>query len=117
MKDTRHLKAVLRGSAFAVPLSALQKVVQHGIIVALPQPPQGVCGILYDAGRVVSVRTITADCRAPAALQLLCCDTAYTADSVHGLITLDEAQLSQLTDMGELVIDGVPVQFPLREML
>jgi|GEM_PF-1056829 len=101
MSTTSYLRAELDGLRFAVPSSSLIKIVPDPIAVSVPDAPKGICGIVYEEGAVLPIRSLDPERRNPAELVVLCGSetgrAAYAADRVAamGELTDDERAKSE----------------------
>ncbi|MDD3164328.1 MAG: chemotaxis protein CheW [Oscillospiraceae bacterium] len=106
-----YFKAGLDGLRFAIAASQLDKVETRPVCETLPDAPDGICGLVYDAGEILPIFTLSALCAAPTGIILLCrrggTRIAFAADRVDGFVMLpdDALQGQRYSDKdGELLL-------------
>ncbi len=101
MDETVYLRIRLRDVLFAVPADAVIKILSSPKAVRLPDAPDGICGIVYDAGAVFALRSLSQEVHSPARLAVLCRDgaecTAFAADQAEtmGELTAEEKKFAR----------------------
>ena len=111
MNTEIYLRAELDGVRFAVPAAAILKILSDPAAVPVPDAPEGICGIAYDAGAIFAIRSFSPKRRVPAQLVILCRGgaEAYAADCVEAMETLTGDELANALpagDAGILLLDG-----------
>jgi hypothetical protein len=113
MNDVIYLRAEWNEIIFAIPSSILIRIVSDPLLIALPDPPTGVCGIIYEEGEMHAIRSLSAKACTLPKLVILCASdsgcTAYAADRVEtvGELTRDEWEGAVTAgEPGILLLDG-----------
>jgi len=100
-----YIKARRGGVRFAVPASDVGKILSEPVAIPVPDAPEGICGIVYDEGTILPVRTLDPARRRPSQLVILCTPgagrTAYAADRVETMEPLNRAELETALPIGD----------------
>ena len=113
MINVSYLRAGLDDIQFAVPSSALIKILPNPTAVSLPDAPEGICGIIYDKGAILAIQTFRRARKSPARLVILCMaesgPVAYAADRVEAVGELADSEIADASPAGAagiLLLDG-----------
>ena len=111
--EENYLRACLREIRYALPASAVLKILSAPVVIPVPDAPEGICGLVYDRGTVLPLRSFCPQVRRPSRLVILWgngtqCE-ALAADRVETMGPLSAAELDAalpLEDAGILLLRG-----------
>lgn len=95
--DKIYIRAGLNQFRFAIPASAVLKILRNPVVSIVPDAPEGICGIVYDAGTILPVWTVDPGRTGSFPLVILCEKAAYAADRVEGMGPLENAEAEEMT--------------------
>ena len=94
--EEMYLHAGLADMRFAIPADAVVRVLASPIAIPLPDAPEGICGILYDGGKIFALRALQPQQRSPTPLAVLCQagddGIAVAADRVSAMAPLSDSE-------------------------
>jgi Chemotaxis signal transduction protein len=112
MNSDSYVFARLDDVRYAVPTAYVLKILSDPSSIAVPDAPEGICGVVYDEGIIMPVRCFNLKRREPSELVVLCIGQsgymAYAADSVETMGTISMTDLEnaeELGDTGILLLD------------
>ena len=118
MNSDSYVFARLDDVRYAVPTAYVLKILSDPSSIAVPDAPEGICGVVYDEGIIMPVRCFNLKRREPSELVVLCIGQsgymAYAADSVETMGTISMG--TDIEDLGKLPLKSQDELNTINEM-